>query len=137
MVETNLEVLLREMCPELHRGEWVFCTDDLPGALATFREKEATTSIIERQRAEALGIPCSYVAAWITLTVHSDLDAVGLLAAVTGALAAEGISCNVVSAFHHDHLFVPAGRAADAMRILERLSCSTSKSTPRTSGSAS
>ena len=51
----------------------------------------------------------------------SSLEAVGLTAAVAGALAAEGISANVVAAFHHDHVFVPAGRAAEAMACLARL----------------
>jgi hypothetical protein len=56
------------------------------------------------------------------LGVESDLAAVGLLAAVTGALAAAGISGNVVSAIHHDHLFVPVDRGPDAVAVLERLS---------------
>jgi uncharacterized protein len=53
--------------------------------------------------------------------VHSDLAAVGLTAAFAGALASEGISCNVIAGFHHDHLFVPWERRADAMAALGRL----------------
>jgi hypothetical protein len=60
-------------------------------------------------------------AAWITLTVHSDLEAVGLTAAVSVALGAAGISCNVVAGTYHDHLFVPAQKAADAMAALRKL----------------
>ena len=56
----------------------------------------------------------------VTLTVQSALDAVGFLAAITARLAAAGISVNAVSAFFHDHLFVPAGRAEE---IVEILSC--------------
>ena len=60
-------------------------------------------------------------AAWITLEVHSDLNAVGLTAAVSGALARAGISCNVVAAACHDHLFVPVEAAPAALACLESL----------------
>jgi hypothetical protein len=63
----------------------------------------------------------AFRAAWITLSVYSDLHAVGLTAAVAAALASEGISCNVVAALRHDHLFVPVDRADDALTVLERL----------------
>jgi hypothetical protein len=53
--------------------------------------------------------------------VHSSLAAVGFLAAVSAALAEAGIACNPVSGVHHDHLFVPAHRADDAMAVLTRL----------------
>jgi uncharacterized protein len=62
-----------------------------------------------------------YVAAWITLRVHSALDAVGLTAAVATALAAAGLSCNVVAGYHHDHLFLPYDHAETAMRVLHDL----------------
>jgi hypothetical protein len=55
----------------------------------------------------------------ITLEIHSSLEAVGFLAAITARLAEAGMGVNPVSAFHHDHLFVPAERAAEALRILE------------------
>ena len=54
----------------------------------------------------------------ITLEIRSSLDAVGFLAAVTTKLAAHGIAVNAVSAFHHDHLFVPAERAEEALALL-------------------
>jgi hypothetical protein len=57
------------------------------------------------------------------LTVHSSLEAVGFLAAITARLAETGISVNVVSAFYHDHLFVPHDRADEALaRIFDRFS---------------
>ena len=121
MAEKNLEVLLRTMNPVLNDGEWVYCDGEVAGALATFREREGTTSIVARGEAEALGLRYSYVAAWITLSVLSDLEAIGFLAAVAAALAAEGISCNVWSALRHDHLFVPSDRRDDALRILAAL----------------
>ena len=58
---------------------------------------------------------------WITLDVHSSLEAVGLTAAVSAALAEENISCNVVAAYYHDHLFVPVADAERAMETLMRL----------------
>lgn len=117
----NLAILLRTMNPVLNDGEWVYCDGDVAGALATFRELEGTTSIVSREQADTLGLPCSYVAAWITLSVDSDLDAIGFLAAISSALAAEGLSCNVWSALRHDHLFVPSEQRDDAMRILSAL----------------
>ena len=121
MAEKNLEILLRTMNPVVNDGEWVWCDGDVAGALATFREIEGTTSIVSREQGDELGLPYTYVAAWITLSVYSDLEAVGFLAAVTTALAAEAISCNVVSALRHDHLFIPSDRRDDALRILSAL----------------
>jgi hypothetical protein len=126
--ETDLNSLLRCLKPELNAGEYVFCsaqTDSLPKgteAVGWFREREGTTLILPRHRADALGLPYSFVSAWITLTVHSALEAVGLTAAVSQALANAGISCNVVAASCHDHLFVPVGEARRAMDVLENLS---------------
>jgi len=58
----------------------------------------------------------------ITLGVHSSLEAIGLTAAISAALATRGISANIVAAFHHDHLFVPWGRRDEAMAALHELS---------------
>ena len=82
--------------------------------------------IVEDAVATAHDLECLYRAAWITLDVNSDLHAVGLLAVVTRALADAGISCNVVSAVCHDHLFVPADRGAEAVAVLEAL-CSAAQ----------
>lgn len=90
--------------------------------VATIREREGTTMILQREVADGLGLPYTYLAAWITLRVNSDLAAVGLTAAVATALAERGISCNVVAGYYHDHLFVDLGSAEEAMRALTRLS---------------
>jgi hypothetical protein len=125
--ESDLRVLLREMKPILRPGVYVFVVwpgDQPPTALPivmSFREAEGLTLIVEESLAIEHGLQCVFRAAWITLDVHSDLNAVGFLAAVTGALAAAGISCNTVSAVLHDHLFVPAERGADAADVLKRL----------------
>ena len=109
-------------------GIYVYCQlpldADLTGlsAIATFRESEGLTVILEENTALAHGLAPRFRAAWITLTVYSDLDAVGLTAAVARALADRGISCNVVAAADHDHLFVPVAAAADALDALVLLS---------------
>ncbi len=86
--------------------------------LATFREREALTVIVREEDALAAGLSPLFRCAWIALTVHSDLEAVGLTAAVASALYERGISCNVVAAAYHDHLFVPIERADDAIAAL-------------------
>jgi uncharacterized protein len=90
-------------------------------AIATFREAEAVTLITSEAQAIAAGLPILFRAAWITLRVHSDLQTVGLTAAFAQALGQAGISCNVVAAVHHDHIFVPVERADAALAALRRL----------------
>ena len=132
---TNLQTLIREMKPRLNPGEYVFCrigpgvSLSDPELVGWFREQEGVTAILPRARAEAAGLSYSFVAAWITLTVHSSLEAVGLTAAVSQALAQAGISCNIVAALHHDHLFVPLKNAARATQVLEGMS-RAARSTP-------
>jgi hypothetical protein len=127
--ERDLDALLRDMKPDLRPGIFVFCTiptgQSIPAALSpllTFREQEGTTLVIPREEAEAAGPRYAFVSCLITLTVHSAIDAVGFLAAITARLAAAGISVNAVSAFHDDHLFVPADRADEAMVLLREMS---------------
>ncbi len=95
--------------------------------LFAFREAEGVTLIVTRSQAKGQGWPPDPAWACITLAVHSSLQAVGFLAAITGALAREGISVNPVSAYYYDHLFVPWERRRDAMKILKALSHSAEK----------
>jgi hypothetical protein len=88
---------------------------------ATIVEDEGLTSVVSVADAEWSGESPAFVAAWLTLNVESALDAVGLTAAVATALAADGIACNVLAGFHHDHLLVPEERADDAIASLLRL----------------
>lgn len=126
--ETNLQKLLNALNPELNPGEFVFCTVpdltkiSLIEIVMSFKEKEGITVILPKAEADRLRLPYSFIAVWITLRVHSSLHAVGLTAAFSSALAAQSISCNVVAAFHHDHIFVDTKDASEAMKILNNLS---------------
>lgn len=125
--EHDLELLLRGLQPQRHPYEYVFTTMTGPippevHPVVTVAEPEGTTVVLMRAEADAAGLPYDFVAAWITLRVHSALDAVGLTAAVSGALAGVGISCNVVAGYFHDHLFVRCADADRAMAVLAGLS---------------
>ncbi|GAA4054017.1 ACT domain-containing protein [Hymenobacter glaciei] len=129
--ETDLARLLATMRPVLNAGEYVFCTTTAPAALppelvlGSFREPEGLTLIVAREVADEYGLPYGHLMAWLTLTVHSSLAAVGLTAAVAAALTQEGISCNVVAAYYHDHLFVSHAAADRALSALQALSAPT------------
>ena len=127
--EDNLKTLLQNMKPEMHEGVFVFCSvpedKEIPATLRPihiFREREGTAFIVRREEAESAGLPYQFASRLITLTVHSSLEAVGFLAAITGRLADAGISVNPVSAFYHDHLFVPEPRAEEALHLLQNMS---------------
>ncbi|MBP7914993.1 MAG: ACT domain-containing protein [Vitreoscilla sp.] len=125
---TDLALLLSRMEPVLNEGVWVYAMvphgTDLGGVepLATFREAEGLTLVVPEADAQRLGWPELFRAAWITLQVHSDLQAVGLTAAFARALGDAGISCNVLAGACHDHLFVPVERSQDALAALRALS---------------
>jgi hypothetical protein len=95
-------------------------------ALATFAEDEGLSLILPLAAAQDMAFPDPLPMARITLTVHSALDGIGLTAAVATALAADGIPCNMVAAFRHDHVFVPADMADRALATLHRLAQSAS-----------
>lgn len=125
--ETNLPKLLASMEPVLTDDVYVFATsttemdwNPLRPKLA-FQEEEGTTFILERHVAEDHGVAYTFVSRMITLNIHSALDAVGFMAIIASRLANEGISVNPVSAYFHDHLFVPEEKAAQAMKSLRKL----------------
>jgi hypothetical protein len=126
--EKDLKALLKTMSPKLNEGDYVFCTTttldgiDQKEIIGLFKEDEGWTVILNKELADKLSLSYSYIAAWITLTIHSSLEAVGLTAAFATALGKEGISCNVVAAFYHDHIFVAKKDAEKAMEVLKRLS---------------
>jgi hypothetical protein len=122
--ETDLNIILKTMTPVLQAGEYVFChvpdnySLDLAEVISVFKEKEGLTIILSREVADRIPLEYAYVAAWITLNVHSALESIGLTAAFSNALGAAGISCNVVAAYFHDHIFVDIKNAEKAMEVL-------------------
>ena len=124
---TDLAVLLGSMAPALQAGEYVFANAGLAQGLtledvvACIREPEGLSVVLPAALADRCGAHGHDRFAWITLTVHSDLQAVGLTAAFASALGREGISCNVVAGLHHDHIFVPVAQADAAMAVLRAL----------------
>jgi len=126
--ESNLERLLKTMKPKLNIGDFVFCSVkdlksiDLEDIVLIFKEEEAITIILKKEIADTLKLDYSFISSWITLTVHSSLEAVGLTAAFSTVLSDNGISCNVVAAFYHDHIFVDKRDAEKALGVLSRFS---------------
>jgi len=124
--ERDLDRLLASIDPALQAGTFMFCTagGDPPAGvvpLMVFRELEATTVVVALEEARRGGLAGEFSCQWIVLGARSDLRAVGFLAEITSRLAASGISTNVVSAVHHDHLFVPLGQGERAVALLVEL----------------
>ena len=125
--ETNLSILIKNMQPVLNEGQYIFSSVSTINALdfnkiiLFFKEKEGFTIIIEKKYADTEGVDYASVFAWITLHVYSSLDAVGLTAAFSKALADNNISCNVVAGFYHDHIFVQHELGQQAVDVLAQL----------------
>jgi hypothetical protein len=120
--ERNLNRLLAGLAPVVRPVPYVVTeTDiDIPAA-AVIVEDEATTKIVEQTVADEYNLRYSFVAAWITCTIESDLEAVGMTAAIGRSLADAGIACNVLAGSRHDHLLVPWHRRDDAVAVLSSL----------------
>jgi hypothetical protein len=122
----DTQAMLSGMTPSLDATEYLFCTtadaalveQAAPLALSWFHEDEGVSLILAADRAEALGFSAGVPMRRITLTVFSSLEGIGLTAAVSTALARHGIPCNMVAAYHHDHVFVPSALADLAMQVL-------------------
>ena len=130
MTDRDLTALLGGLAPELLSSAYVFCT--LPSGtygdlgalapLASFVEAEGLSLVLTRAAAESAGLSYEGSFSGIRLGVYSSLEAVGLTAAVSSALAAHGISANVIAAYHHDYVFVPQQSTDVALRCLAALS---------------
>jgi hypothetical protein len=123
--DTDLDYLIKHMQPTLDEEELVFCC--LPPEQAEeyfvlcqgyFVEREGITVIIGKHLADLNDLRYELVFKRITLNVYSSLAAVGFLARITEVLAAQGIAANVVSAYHHDHLYIQSDRAREALSTL-------------------
>ena len=124
--EKDLTTLMASLSPHLIDGDYVFCT--VPGAkygefteflpMAAFCEAEGLSLLLTKEDADKAGFHYDAIFKCITLNVHSSLEAVGLTAAVSTKLAERGISANVIAAYHHDHILVPAEKAAAALSAL-------------------
>jgi len=132
---SDLSRLLRSMEPVLNPGTFVFTSVkdvaevDAGTIIASVREPEGLSIVMRESDAREKGLPILFRAAWITLTVPSDLEAVGLTAAFASALGAAGISCNVVAGAYHDHIFVPVESSERAMLALRKLQADSSSVT--------
>ena len=123
----KLEELIRNIEPVLNPGTYVFASVpegsviDPSLIISSIREMEGLSVVVEQDVAKKENLAPRSTCAWITLTVHSDLQAVGLTAAFSTALGNAGISCNVVAGAYHDHIFVPEREAGEAMAVLRKL----------------
>lgn len=124
----NSRKLIQEMKPVLNEGEFVFVTVqdisaiDRSKTVCEFREKEGITVVLPKMVADELNLNYDFVASWITLEIHSSLEAVGLTAVFSTELAKNNISCNVIAGFYHDHIFVNKNDSEKAIRVLQQLS---------------
>ena len=127
--EKDLEKLLASLAPRLMDDDFVFCTikDATYGdyaelsPLASFSEDEGLALVLKKENADKAGLKYEAIFKCITLNVHSSLEAVGLTAAVSRRLAERGVSANIMAAYYHDHILVPAEKAADALSALIEL----------------
>ncbi|MDP5201215.1 ACT domain-containing protein [Flavobacterium sp. DG2-3] len=125
--EKNLDILLKNLNPVLNEGQYVYCSvtniDKIPFSkiLFLFKESEGITVILKKEDADEVNLDYSYVAAWITFKVHSSLEAVGMTAAFSKVLGDANISCNVVAAYYHDHVFIDEKDTERAMNALRSI----------------
>jgi hypothetical protein len=123
---TDLAAMLATLEATVRPDEYVYAVvvaghPAVPLAAATVAEDEGLTVVLRRADADSHAVPYGFVAAWLTLTVHSSLEAVGLTAAFSRALGDAGISCNVLAGFHHDHLLVPLAEQDRALAVIRGL----------------
>jgi hypothetical protein len=125
--ETHLPLILAGIDVDVRPGTYALISRRSPDAAADavaearVSEREGITYVVPEAFARAQGEPPGFVAAWLTLRVHTALNAVGVTASVAGVLATHGIACNVIAGHFHDHLLVPAARCDDAVAAIRSL----------------
>ena len=126
--ENNIRKLVKGLNPKLNDGEYVFTTVndieslDIKEVICTFREEKGITLVLKKSKADQLGLKYYFIASWITLKIHSSLNAVGLTSIFSTELAKNKISCNIIAGYYHDHIFVPIKDSLRALNILRNLS---------------
>lgn len=126
--DNKLSTLLANLSPQLNEGKYVFVTTELINhvplteIISLIQEDEGFSLILKKEVADRLNLQYSYVASWITLSLPTSLDAVGLTAAFSNELAKNKISCNVVAGFYHDHIFVDHKDTKAALSVLNSMS---------------
>lgn len=126
--EVDLTQLVQGMTPKLNSGEYVFVTVKDPSGISRrdmiceFKEKEGTSLVLEKSKADEFNLAYHFIASWITLQIHSSLEAVGLTALFSTELASHNISCNVIAGYYHDHIFVDKKDSKKAIKVLTNLS---------------
>lgn len=119
--------MLATLRVERRPGVFVYVVSPVPSsallaaAHAMVREGDRTGLVLPLDVATRAGLSCELEMAWLSLTVHSSLEAVGLTAAVATALADEGIPCNVLAGYAHDHFLVPVAHVEAALEALGRI----------------
>ena len=122
--ETDLAKMLATLAVQRRPGVYTYVAVNVPtpgllaAADAMVVEGELTTLVVPIEAAARAGLPVTVEMAWLTLTVQSSLEAVGLTAAFSAALGKRDIPCNVLAGYHHDHILVPVERVDDAIDAL-------------------
>jgi hypothetical protein len=123
--ERDLAAMLATLDVECRPGVYTFVSGPWAAldarAEARIEEREGTTLVVPVDVAIEAGAKVEFRAAWLTVTVHSSLEAVGLTAALSAALASAGIACNMLAGYYHDHLLVPVERADEAVAAIAAL----------------
>ena len=123
---SDVAAMLRTLEVVARPDEYVYATlpvghPAVSFAAATITEREGLTAVLRRSDADQYEVKYEYVAAWLTLSVHSALESVGLTSALSQALSQAGISANVLAGYFHDHILVPACESERAIAVLHEL----------------
>ncbi len=122
--ETDLTKLLAAIDVVRRPGSYVYVVrgpgEPAPDEVVAMIDEAASISYVVSADSSAAG-DGHFRAAWLTLTVNSSLDGVGLCAAVATALVARDIPANVLAGFYHDHLLVPEELADQAIAAIHTL----------------